>query len=434
MINRLLYYFFSRLYASFIASKVLIKVLFMRNLLNSKELIFINYRSFGHSVIDSYSVFDFYGHAALTISLGEDFERNSSLNWIIPSNCLIQRIIPSWHRKIEFVSRLSLRKYVGPRVFGCLIAIQKMGLISRKTRIVKENAELMLSLAPHHICKYTDWSFERSTKYIKERNTYHEESQILGTNGVGTQIYASILKQITRAQLSVPEGTEDSFFRSLKLNCNLESAPAINLYTVIISDRNKPHHGNGINRYIPIIKKLLESPNSVVIVLGDSQNEVQKLRNTDTTLSRLLLPSDFAIGAKAAQFLAILNSLLTFGDPGGIWCVFLLLGDKGVIVDQIPTGELINRCLIIPRIWESDNLGTGQPGFYLNDLLFTLREASIDGVSWKPRLHNSLEIELLFDLIRSKDGFHTTPEIVDLMPDELNKYLLKYQQSSLKFI
>jgi hypothetical protein len=370
----------------------------------------------------------------MIVSIGERFERNITLNWVIPSGSLFQFFLPSWYRHFSATSKFILRKFVGPAVFRFLRVAQKLRLIPSETQIEVENARVMLDLAPFHICKYTDWSFERSTEYIRQRIAHHEESRILDSNGVGTQVYASILHQVARNKLSIPEGIEDKFFQQLKSTCNLESAPAINLYTVIISDRNKPHHGNGINRYIPIIKKLLESPNSVVIVLGDSQNEVQKLRNTDTTLSRLLLPSDFAIGAKAAQFLAILNSLLTFGDPGGIWCVFLLLGDKGVIVDQIPTGELINRCLIIPRIWESDNLGTGQPGFYLNDLLFTLREASIDGVSWKPRLHNSLEIELLFDLIRSKDGFHTTPEIVDLMPDELNKYLLKYQQSSLKFI
>lgn len=434
MIHRLLYYFFSRVYASTIAFKVVIKILPMRKLLNNKEIIFINYRSFGHSIIDSYSVYDFYGNTAFTISVGEHFERNSCLNWIIPSNCLFQRIIPSWHRRIDFVSRLSLRKYVGPRLFRYLIIIQSLGLIRPQTRIVKENAEITLSLAPHHICRYTDWSFERSTEYVKKRIAYHLESQILDSNGVGTQVYASILHRVIRNKLSIPEGIEDKFLRQLKSNCNLEMDSSTNLYSIVISNRNKPHHGNGIRRYISIIQKLLESPNSVVIVLGDSQDEVQKLRNTDNAFSRLLLPSDFAIGEKAAQFLAILNSLLTFGDPGGIWCVFLLLGNKGIILDQIPTGELINRCLIIPRIWDSDNFGEASSMLYLNDLLFKLGEVSIDGVSWKPRLHNALEIELLFDLIGSKNSFQTTPEIIDFMPDELNKYLLKTQQSGLKFI
>jgi len=82
--------------------RIVLSIILNRKDMRNKNLIFINYKAFGHSVLDSFSVYEFYRQECLIISIGEAHERNATLSRIIPQGCLSHIIIPSWHREFQF--------------------------------------------------------------------------------------------------------------------------------------------------------------------------------------------------------------------------------------------------------------------------------------------------------------------------------------------
>ena len=414
-------------------------VFFLRTLkklrgIRKKRIVFVNYRAFGHSILDSFAVYDYYREDCLIISIGEEFERNSCLLWIIPSESLYHLILPSWHRKINAQSKYSLRKYVGPQVSKLLKVAQKLRILNYTTRIEDQNTKIMLDLAPIHLQKYLGWDPQKCSGYIRSRVEAHQANEITLSNGVGTQIYASIVDQIQNENLLIPEDLNRKFLNGLISKCNVTSACELRIYTLIISSRGKPHHGSGISRYIPIITHLLNSPNCVVILLGDYLDDITNLRKSNIISPRLLIPEDFDIAKKEVQFLSIFNSSLVFGDPSGAWSIFLLIGSRGLLIDQIPTGELYSRCIHVPRVWESKSLQVATLDFLLNDSFFRLREFISNNELWRPRLHNSAELSTLFHSIPFAHNLDSFVQIKNYIKDELALDLLRNNSCSYIFL
>ena len=144
---------------------------------------------------------------------------------------------------------------------------QKLRLIPFETQIEVENARVMLVLAPFHLKKYLTWNLKRSGEYIKRRGEVHESNGISKSNGVGTQIYASVVDRVPDALLRIPSEREMVLHNSLESLTHTYSADSLTIYALVISARGKPHHGSGLQRYLPIIRDILESPRIVVILL-----------------------------------------------------------------------------------------------------------------------------------------------------------------------
>jgi hypothetical protein len=302
---------------------------------------------------------------------------------------------------------------------------QTCWLISKTTKIEGENAEIMLRLAPYHLEKYIGWSLHKSLEYVKSRENMYRVNGILKSNSVGTQIYASIVDRVLDECIDIPIKTEQIFLDYITQHYGSQSIAGINIYTLIISGRGKPHHGNGLERYLKTLSKLLEFDESlVVIVLGDDKHEIQALRSRGGVISRILIPEDFNLDSKTVQFLSIRNSKLVFGDPSGIWAIFLLLGLKGFILDQIPTGELINRCFHVPRIWQDSMGNCASPDFYLKDSFLRLHSFTNNQGYWDHRLHTSEEIYSLFISNALSPNLSNSDEESLSIEDELVQFLL----------
>ena len=428
-VTRILFFALVFLTSFLLAVRTVFKVAFSE----SKTIIFINYRAFGHSVLDSYGVYDFYGKTCLIVSIGERFERNTTLNWIIPPGSLFQFYLPSWHRRFSATSKYSLRKFVGPAVFRFLRVAQTLRLIPSKTQIEVENAKIMLELAPFHLKKYISWDFKRSKVYVKKRIEMHTYNEIAKSNGVGTQIYASIVDRIPDDMLKIPLEKEIAFRHSLESMTNTYSADGQKIFILIISARGKPHHGRGLQRYLPIIRNILKSPKNVLILLGDYAEEIASARSTENLHPRLLIPEDFTLTTQEVQFLSIRTASLVFGDPSGVWSLFLLLGTKGILIDHIPTGELLNRCLHLPRIWVNEDLVKAPLSFQLKECLFRLRSfVRLENV-WSTRLHSSEELCAFFSSTNLSSGLFTKKSLIGMVDDTLNQYLLQQKICALTF-
>lgn len=418
---RILFFALVLLISLWLVVRTIFKVAFSE----SKRTIFINYRAFGHSILDSYAVYDFYGKSCLIVSIGERFERNITLNWVIPSESLFQFYLPSWHRRFSATSKYSLRKFVGPAVFRFLRLAQKLRLIPPKTQIEIENARIMLDLAPFHLKKYMSWDFKRSKLYVQKRIEMHAYNEITKSNGVGTQIYASIVDRISDGALKIPLEKEIAFRHSLESMTKTYAADGQKIYILIISARGKPHHGSGIQRYLPVIRNILKSPKNVLILLGDYAEEIASLRSPENLYPRLLIPEDFNLSTQETQFFSIRAASLVFGDLSGVWTLFLLLGTKGIVIDPIPTSDLINRCLHLPRKWISETLELASSQFVLQDCLFRLRGFHQNEHNWLPSLHDSKELELFLSDKNFSVGLSTDDSIINQIDDALIQDLLK---------
>jgi len=427
----MLFLFFALVFSvSFwIAARTIFKIVFGE----TKKIIFINYRAFGHSILDSFGVYDFYGNECMIVSIGERFERNITLNWVIPSGSLFQFFLPSWYRHFSATSKFSLRKFVGPALFRFLRVAQKLRLIPSETQIEVENTRVMLDLAPFHLKKYLTWDLKRSREYVKRRSEIHESNGISKSNGVGTQIYASIVDRVPDALLRIPSEREMVFRNSLEALTHTYSFDSLTIYTLVISARGKPHHGSGLQRYLPVIRDFLESPRIVVILLGDYDEEIANIRSTNDYYQRLLIPEDFNLDAQEVQFLSLRAASLVFGDPSGVWSLFLLLGTKGILIDQIPTGELFNRCLHLPRIWVDGDLVKAPISFQLKECLFRLRSFVRHEDVWSTRLRSSEELYDFFSSTNLLSGLFTKKSLIDMVDDKLNQYLLQRRICALTF-
>jgi len=110
-----------------------------------------------------------------------------------------------------------------------------------------------------------------------------------------------------------------------------------------------------------------------------------------------------------------------------------LLGTKGILIDHIPTGELLNRCLHLPRIWVNEDLVKAPLSFQLKECLFRLRSfVRLENV-WSTRLHSSEELCAFFSSTNLSSGLFTKKSLIGMVDDTLNQYLLQQKICALTF-
>ena len=379
----------------------------MRKMLNSKELIFINYKAFGHSVSDSFSVYEFYREHCLILSIGEEHERNVTLSRVIPQNCLSHTIIPSWHRKFKLGNKILLRKYVGALVVKGLRGAQKMRLLNYDIEIQSNNKNFLNQTAKLYLSKRLGWSREKTEELFLFLTDGLNESNATKSLDEGSLIFLAFINRLAEADTVFSQKEILEFKEALWKEVKLPKPTSFNLITLIVSDRGKPWNGSGLEYYVPTINLLLTIPNTIIFCLGDTRGRVAELRRVSKVYNRIFSPSEICYDAKLSQFLAITVANFTFVVGSGVWSIFNLLGNNGIRCNTLPGAKLYNRCISIPRPWKDVSGRLASETFYSKNLSYDIYPKIINGVKWEPFLMDSNQMaETIYHLVTSNELWH----------------------------
>lgn len=404
-------------YVNWLLLKCALACLSKRSVLKGKKLIFVNFRAFGHSIFDSYCVYEVYGNDCLILSIGEVFERNSLLNRLIPTNVLQNITLTSWHRNFKFGKNLSLRKYIGPSLTRLLQIMKKMHLLENDVQIKSDNVEVLNEAAKlflEHRFNYDEQEITELFSYLKQELTKSNGGSSLSE---GSLIFLALMKQVSESEKLFSPAEVHKFMSSIREAAKLSELVECRIFVLIVSDRGKPWNGVGLEYYLPTIDLLLSYPDSIVFCLGDVKESVNGLRESSNAYLRVLSPYEISFDPKLSQFLAIYLSELSFGDGSGVWSIFNLIGKRGVRCNALPGAKLYNRCLTIPRPWTTSTGGIAGSSFYSKNLQYNLYPAAINGVEWKPTLLNPISLaEIILKVVNISSTF---PKGEDVFQDNL---------------
>ena len=398
--------------------RIVLSIILNRKDIRNKNLIFINYKAFGHSVLDSFSVYEFYRQECLIISIGEAHERNATLSRIIPQGCLSHIIIPSWHREFQFSKQILLRKYVGALVVKGLRGAQKMGLLNYRIEIQDDNKHFLNQTAKLYLSKRLGWNRQKTEELSLFLADELNESNATKSLDEGSLIFLAFINRLAEADSIFSQKEILEFKEALWKEVKLPQPTSFNLITLIVSDRGKPWNGIGLEYYVPTINLLLTIPNTIIFCLGDTRGQIGELRRVSKVYNRILSPSEICYDAKLSQFLAIVIANFTVGDGSGVWSIFNLLGKKGIRCNTLPGAKLYNRCISIPRPWKDVSGRLASKTFYSKNLSYDIYPKTINGVKWEPFLMDSNKIAgTIYQLVISDELWHLSP--TEIFADDL---------------
>jgi hypothetical protein len=346
--------------------------------------IFVNYRAYGHSISETRAYLS-YGHShKLCISLGEVHERNTNIEWLFPSGLLYHLILPSVHRWLKKFQGLPLRKYVGARLGRNLYFLSRNLMLFSKVKIETENVRVAREAAIFNLSYNLKFSSEESENIIRdyeERNFSHES---IGYVGIGTTILSMIMNRLPESQINIPAAIRKQFLEVLGSFAKKSPKMQPKLMCLVIGDRGKPWHGDGIQIYRNLVVELCRNPSVLIVVLGDDK-DVNLLLSVEPSLqNQLLTTRQFSMESKQVEILALYYSEFTFGDRSGVWSLFSLVGAKGFIFDSLPVGDLFNRCFVTPRHWISSSGSIANMKNHLHLFDRRIRPFNINGSQWSP--------------------------------------------------
>lgn len=328
----------TRLLATLISAFTLLR--YFRKIRQYEE-IFVNYRSFGHSISDTNAFLTSKEKSRLCFSIGDIRERNPYFDLILPGERLIQIILP----KPRIIGRQNLRKAVGLKFFDYISFTHKCGALPNLQAVFEDNKTVVLesikdlaisklSLSPGTVQNTIDEIYNLDL-------TAKENSKSVGT---WAQIY-------NPEELGMKSAENSSDLR-FKEELEKKGFEPNKLVTLILRIGGSPHHGPGLEHYEPIIE-FLQSSNYFVLALGDTASISREIRSR---FPNLALPSDFDVPVRSVDFSSIYYSRFTLGDMSGIWPIFTIRGGRGLCLNTIPTKFLMNRTEVLPRLWV-DNKG-----------------------------------------------------------------------------
>lgn len=296
--------------------------------------IFINYRSFGHSISDTNAFLSSFREMPLCISIGAKFERNKFFNkFYNRGNLIIITLL-----FVRFFGRINVRKYVGPRLSVYLNWLKNHKILSSKTVILTENKNVVLECIVKRVTKFSlldTGKLPDFIKYVSDLDQVSRESskaislwaQIYNPNYLNDKMYMKDLAS----------------YRTSLLNLGINSKQVV---TWIVRIGDSPHHGPGLEKYSGILNWLNMS-NRIVIALGDTTFDEKVFM----TYPNLYNWKRLGLNAKSLPFLAINDSLFTFGDGSGVWTIVTLLGKFGLLFNTIPSKALYHNIEVLPRPW-----------------------------------------------------------------------------------
>lgn len=309
--------------------------------LRKASAIFVNYRSFGHSISDTNAFLVTYGDKALCISLGKISERNRYLSKFINYNNLLDITL----RGDFLFGRLNMRKHIGPLIGKYLKFLSKIGILKKDLQIFTENKFLVLNCLEKRISSLSLMDFYQSKKLIDNIRRIDKKAR---ESSKAVAFWAQIYDANSSSDFKINDHTKEeySFLNKLRsINVNPK-----NVVTLILRTGGSPHHGPGFSYYDEIIQDL-NRRGIFIILLGDTNiSEINLRKHSNLYNARML-----GLDAKSLPFISIKHSLFTIGDSSGVWTIVTLLGKIGLLLNTIPSRSLCNKIEVLPRIWVDMN-------------------------------------------------------------------------------
>lgn len=328
-------------------------VFFHMNKLRRTSAIFINYRAFGHSIIDTNAFLSSFGEKALCISIGKENERNKFTKELYkPSNLLLFIL-----KGDGLFGRINMRKHIGPLIFRYLKFFRKNGILKNDLQIFSENKSLVLDCLERRISSLSltnSYQLEKLVENIRHIDENARESS------KAIAFWAQIYDAKSPHDFKMRGETKQEYAYLNKLS-NININPK-NVVTLILRTGASPHHGPGFNYYNEIIQDL-ERRGMSIILLGDSDGVINYQRNANLYDARML-----GLDVKSLPFISIKHSLFTMGDSSGVWTIVTLLGKPGLLLNTIPSRSLYNNVEVLPRIWVDINGCFCGPEYLFNSL------------------------------------------------------------------
>lgn len=320
-----------------------------------KSRIFVNYKSFGHSLIDT-DAFLRYSEKSLCISIGRPQARNKFIGELLGERQYIlillpKSISPNAQVRMGKITYLILRLIlVVPRK-----SVAKVVLIDDSFSATEATAlELLKS------CNlFTDSQIK--THFSNFRELIHTQSQFKRV--AGTTLFAMLANS-----RGIPEqffknyAHELSLFLSVLTHSNIEtqnnsSNAKKGFVTLIIRSGSKVHHGEGFAVYRDLLPYFAHSKDLNVLILGDFSAFLDIREELPVfTRERVFCPKDFAIHGNLVDIFGMHFSKYIFGDSSGLWGLFPLVSkSRGFRVNCMPILESIRNTTSLPKEWRDRN-------------------------------------------------------------------------------
>jgi hypothetical protein len=317
---------------------LLFTILFFNfNKLRQATAIFINYRSFGHSISDTNAFLSSFGNKALCISIGKPSERNEYHGKLYKSDDLLTFILKGG----DFFGRINMRKYIGSLISTYLKFLRKIRILKKDLQIFDENKSLVLYCLERRISSLSLINLDQTKKLIE--NIKHIDKNARESSKA-VAFWAQIYDGKSINDFKMRDDTKEEYYYLNKLS-SINVNPR-NVVTLVLRTGASPHHGPGFSYYHDIIQDL-NRKGLLVILLGDTEIGEFNYRKYSNLYDARMLGLD----VKSLPFISIKHSLFTMGDSSGVWTIVTLLGKLGLLMNTIPSRSLFNNIEVLPRIW-----------------------------------------------------------------------------------
>ena len=408
-----------------IVIRILVNLIIIVKLKTFKETnkIFVNFNSFGHSIIDTTAFFSVFGYKSVCISVGSFNDRNKYFKKLYKPYRLINFWLPNFE-----LHRIHLRVKIG-------LAIQKSIEGSILLRILNPNlgpcaqAYEVIDRAAVEVLedKYLV-PFPTALKTIEElKNEFKDADNV---NGSSLQILVG--NRCRQQKLSVAFLEEHINKFQIKINsiANKINIKEPKVCTLIVRQSKKAWSGVGIEGYLCTLD-FLKKQNYIVHVIGDDIN-VKKFRKIDPTIN-IFTFSDYKFKKKIFDIVSVYLSDFTFGDPSGAQCIPHFFNKRCLILNNIAVGQIQYNSTILPQIWKDQLNNRASLKLHLDILLYRQTPLHLpDGKILSPHFNDTTTIINCLKDFLNLDSKETKSfsEIFDLSGISYLPSLLKYSEKS----
>lgn len=391
-----------------------------------KNRIFVNYKSFGHSLIDT-DAFLRYSENSLCISIGRPQARNRFVGELLGKRqyllvLLPKSISPNAQVRIGKITYLILNLILGiPRKFGAKVVLFHDSFSATESTAL----ELLKS------CNlFTDSQTETHFSNFKE--LIHTQSQFKRI--AGTTLFAMLANS-----RGIPEqffkdyANELSLFLSALSHSEIEgqntSSNTKNAFvTLIIRSGSKMHHGEGFAAYRDLLPYFVHSKDLNVLVLGDFSAFLESREELPAFIrERVFCPKDFAIHRNLVDIFGMYFSKYIFGDSSGLWGLFPLVSkSRGFRVNSIPILESIRNTTSLPKEWRDKNNNKLSPVELKNLSYYVPQESKVmaDKLKLIPRKHQEVTKLIIRDF-EGRNSVHNSKLDFILSAEPITYHLYK---------
>ena len=347
------------IYRNFV--KIIVNLIILVNIrkIIDTNKIFVNFNSFGHSIIETSTFFRLYGSKSICISVGSSQDRNKYFRELYKPNILIHYWLP----KIK-ANRIHLRVHTGLMIINSIEKSLLIQIFNPGVRFCCESGDLVDQGAKQLLVGKYQISEEKAQNLIEKfKQDFKESSNV---NGSSISLLMSN-KNRQKINLSTKmHGQSIKYNKMLSRFNSLFGNNKPNVCTLIVRKSKKDWSGVGLENYIDVIK-YLHQKKYIINVIGDIENfEVVKRASN---LANIYNYADYGINSKLFEILSVLNSDFCLGDPSGANVIPHFFSKKCLIMNNISIAQLQYNSISLPKIWYDQNGLRASKKMHFTDLL-----------------------------------------------------------------